>query len=192
MIANRSLGHSLAAIAKKQTLVALAIAGTFATAASAADIIYSVDLRNGDNFVTGTITTNGALGTIQQSAITDINLTVAFAGGRTDSLQSLSFYTEDSNIFAEATSTALTVKESSDVGFYSDDLYNYSFSITFFGNSIYTDWYEDEGRNSGRVYFSGNVIGTAAAAAVPEPSTYALMLAGLVGVAAVARRRKAA
>jgi hypothetical protein len=173
--------------------------------AHAIAIVYSVNQTIGSGSVLGTITTNGTIGALVASDVTAFSLDISspsVSGGVPQRLTQVSdsLFLVGPSLVASA--GALTWN------FAPEDGSTFKFTKNFSGLA----WC---GANSGEVYTycegrtvdvftiqgdfdlfesaaqSGTVTIATAIAPIPEPETYALMLAGLAVVGAAARRRKA-
>ena len=171
--------------------------------ANASPITYDlVNLNVGAFAATGTITTDGATGTLVASDITGIDITVS-QGSNSDTLTSLSDL-----IFVgselSATPTALSFNFAGSGGEFGAETntgFPYSGVCFLDGNEYCAGQTIGEsvgygvisiaqsgGSESGQLFqASGNVIATAAPTGVPEPATWAMLLAGIFGAGAMAR-----
>jgi PEP-CTERM motif len=166
------------------------------SAAASADITYIVDRTVGTGSVTGTITTNGATGTLNPSDFVAWNLLLTGAGGVSDRITNL-----DSGAVAwgygsdvTATTTDLYFNFSGPYGYmvfqdgFESGTHYYcdasAMSACFAGESVVPQSFTDP--SFVNVAQSGNqIIG----AVIPEPSTWAMMLAGFAGLGLAGYRR---
>jgi PEP-CTERM motif len=173
-----------------------ALAALFSTSASAAPIVYSVDLISGTNSVVGQITTDGHTGTLGQGDIAGIDLVISNSAG-SSTLAALNGVNV-SGVDLTATSSGLFYNFSSmdQQSFFF--ITNFLGSFVCFNNSASACTAEsasavdvNRGPTISVIPASGNFeIGAAAVAAVPEPSTWAMMILGFAGVGFMAYRRK--
>ncbi|HSZ49944.1 MAG TPA: PEPxxWA-CTERM sorting domain-containing protein [Caulobacteraceae bacterium] len=179
------------AVAGASLAAALLIAG----ASYAADITYAVDQTIGGGSVVGTITTDGASGTLNGSDIVGWNLELNGVGA------SYNLKTTNSNAYVVGSDLTATPKDL-DFNFSGGDNgyllfqviefsgFNYycdatSAVVCFQGKSVVPQ--EFDSPSAQNVPASGNqVIGTA----VPEPVTWATMLLGLCAVGGALRSRR--
>jgi len=185
--------------------IALAIAGV--NGAYASPITYAFDQIIGPGSVTGTLTTDGTIGTLSAADIVSFDLTLN-DGTSTANLSSPAFVIVNANACCSGgTPNGVDLTAS-----LTNLMFNYSgvdggdfglqgLSPNFDGQLCYTAtsncWgptgvgLYDVGHDGKSVYIaqSGNQI---IATAVPEPSTLALFGAGLAGLSVFCRRRKQA
>jgi hypothetical protein len=175
--------------------VALSI---FAQSASAATILYNVDLVSGANSVVGEITTDGHSGTLAAKDIVSFSLQITSAGQTAD-LSSGDPVLVNGNNFT-ATTSGLFFNFSSNSG---GNLLLFNMDNGGFNDVCFNDKSEscsdnrsavgltvgDQDIGANFISETGNFeIGVAAA--VPEPSTWAMMILGFLGVGFMAYQRK--
>jgi hypothetical protein len=158
-------------------LIGLASAAAMALISPAsADIVYSVDYTVGASVLIGTITTDGNIGAITAADITSFGLSTSVLGTPAEFTSPSSTATGNG---LTATATELSFN------FASGD----TFEITGAGGSfeLTTGQAELHAGNSGT---GGRNESTILASAVPEPSTWAMMILGFCGLGFMAYRRK--
>jgi hypothetical protein len=169
----------------------------FAQSASAATITYNVDLGSGENSVVGEITTDARTGTLTTSDIKSFSLQITSAGQTTTLSTGATVLVDDKDLTATASGLFFNFSSSSGGNFMLYNLvggFNYfclndivgscssnpsSVGLNVGGQSIDTDFISETGNFE---------IG--AVAAVPEPSTWAMMILGFCGLGFMAYRRK--
>jgi PEP-CTERM motif len=147
---------------------------------AAAAIVYQVDYSVGASTLIGTITTDGALGPLVTSDITGFDLSTTVLGNSAEFLPSNSTVTITGNGL-----TATTGQLSFDFSAGGDFNIAES-SSTLFDLSTRASLHVGSSGTSGRT--SSPIL--AVAAAVPEPSTWAMMILGFCGLGFMAYRRK--
>jgi hypothetical protein len=173
----------------------------YVISANAAAITYTVqDLIVGSDTVTGTITTDGATQLIQ-SDITDWNLTFNLGNGQINLTGPLSgnnsvdLYTGQA-LTADATHLYFNYGLTGDNGFLeigttSPNTHVLLFDVGFGGAGELS---LDDGVSiltNNALADSGNtIIGTASVSAVPESSTWTMMILGFAGLSCIAYRRR--
>ncbi|MEQ1593408.1 MAG: PEP-CTERM sorting domain-containing protein [Thiobacillus sp.] len=182
--------------ATRSVIYAVVIMGL--ASASHANTIYNINIADGGNSLTGTITTDGMLGEINNYNIVDWSITVA--GPYNFTLDSAtSVFGCNSVCGLEATADVLILFPSTgpgDIGFHVYGINNAYIAISpRFGNAyqvLFTPNNAPGGPQAasinGVIASGGNSFGVAAA--VPEPEAWGLMMSGLVLVGAAARRRR--
>ena len=185
-------GESL--MIKTISLIALALAGTSATAAT---ITYNVNQTIGLGSVFGTIQTDGTLGTLDQSNITAFNLQVSGPGATVALTQADSvIVTQGSNL--SATATNLSFNYSGASGFLLFQFVSFGTGMRYYCNSSVAGTCfqgasaipESFDSVSAQVeQRAGTQVIASADATVPEPASWALMVGGFGMVGAVLRRR---
>jgi PEP-CTERM motif len=156
-------------------LIGLASALAIALVSPAsADIVYSVDYTVGESVLTGTITTDGETGAITVADIKSFDLSTSVLGTAAEFTSSNSTAT-GSGLTATATQLSFN--------FAAGD----TFEITGVGGDFeLTNHAElDVGKDG-----TGGRSDTILASAVPEPSTWAMMILGFCGLGFMAYRRK--
>jgi hypothetical protein len=185
----------------KTTLAAFAIVLCFALSgvARAADITYNVNRPIGAGSVIGTIETDGTIGVLNSSNVKDWSLTLTYPGLDGGSPQLITFATRIVSFISGNATTATPT----------DLLFNFSgVGFLVFSSAPHSSYYcLDTGGAGGCSpspvealgLVSNNVVGIserglvtfATVAAVPEPVSYAMLLAGLgVLVIVLGRKRK--
>jgi hypothetical protein len=169
-----------------------------AVASASADIVYTVDQTIGAGSVTGTITTDGATGVLSVSDILAWNLTLNGVGASYD----LASTDTNANKYVigndlTATPTAIYFNFSGTAGdqFLLQDgpeigntywCNSAGTSSCFPGKSDVPVYYGDASSQFDMTASGNQIIATAG---VPEPSTWALMLAGFAGIGLAGYRR---
>jgi hypothetical protein len=178
-------------------LAASLINAIFLINSANASVVYDISENIGQATITGTITTDGNTGAIVASDILSWNLLLDSSSGSSTLTSSNSFLEQSSPAFV-ATPTNLS--------------YNFNSGwFIFFSNNRVAFWCleganggcnGDPGtsniainENSSRVNFvssplTGTVLLGTIAPAVPEPSTWAMMILGFCGLGFMAYRRK--
>jgi hypothetical protein len=189
-------------LARKGIVAAAALAlGCLGSVAAFANVTYLVDLTvtggGKTGTVVGSITTDGALGTLATSDIVAWNLTLngygaAYTISNTDPTAFIQVVGSD--VTATATDLSFDFGGSTGNLLFQDGMLlgtHYFCAETgggacFLGESVVPIYYGDTSSVYSDPVPTGSVIiGTA----VPEPSTWALMLAGFAGLALVGYRR---
>jgi small ligand-binding sensory domain FIST len=165
-------------IMKKLACLILLTAMSCASQASAS-IVYTVNDTVGAYTVIGTITTDGVIGTVHPTDVTSYNLT--FTG--------MAVADTPSNSTVNLVGNALTANATQLLFNFSD-----SSGVDFFiaGPSVFDNYYQTQVIVDGTLVsktVTGNVA-IAAVTAVPEPSTWAMMILGFAGIGFMAYRRK--
>jgi hypothetical protein len=168
----------------------------FSTSASA-DIVYSVDLISGTTSVVGQITTDGHTGTpLGKGDIVGIDVVISNSAGST-TLTALNGVTvQGGDLTATSSGLFYNFSSSDNASFFF--ISNFSGSLLCFNNSAFrcnggslSAADVSIASTTSFILESGNVeIGVAAVAAVPEPSTWAMMILGFAGIGFMAYRRK--
>ena len=182
---------------KSMSVLALAFA---ATTASAVTTTYNVNQTINLGSVTGTIQTDGAVGTLTQSNIVGFDLFVGGPGAAVELTQANSvIVTQGSNFSATASSLFFDYSGASGYllfqfgSFGTGKKYYCNSSVSgtcFQGASAIPDSFDSP---SAQVEArTGNQIIASAAGLVPEPASWALMLAGFALTGAVMRRKSEA
>jgi PEP-CTERM motif len=182
---------------KSMAAACAALAVLFSTSASA-NIVYSVDLISGTTSVVGQITTDGHTGTpLGQGDIAGIDLVISnFAGSKT--LTALNGVTvSGSDLTATSTGLFYNFSSSDNTSFFFISnfggggllCFNNSAFLCNAGSHSAVD--VSIASTSSFILESGNLeIGVVGVAAVPEPSTWAMMIVGFAGIGFMAYRRK--
>jgi hypothetical protein len=170
----------------------------FSQSASAATILYNVDLVSGTNSVVGEITTDGHSGTLAAKDIVSFSLQINSAGQTADLSPGDTVLVNGSNF--TATASGLFFNFSSNSG---GNLLLYNMDNGGFNSVCFNDKSESCSDNRSAVGFTvgdqnigANFISETGnfefgvAAAVPEPSTWAMMILGFFGLGFMAYRRK--
>jgi hypothetical protein len=188
---------------KSMLLCAAALLTGSATAANA--LTYVVDGSIGGGSVSGTISTNGAIGTLAASDITGWSLVVTGNGGASATLDTLNssvflgggaVTADASNIYFDFTKnnaapSYLLFQQS----FQSGSAYvcaanaDYALTPCYYGASAVPENFASA--SAAYSVPNGNLV-VASIAAVPEPATWAMMIGGLAIVGASLRRRSVA
>jgi len=201
------------------TLKGLAAAVALAAAAPSAEasITYTVNQTIGSGSVTGTITTDGAVGALSQADFLSWNLLLTGAGGATFNLTEGGSGVEVGNIsdpFNPNAGNADLTADAQNIYFNYDGVdggYLGFQELPFYGGQQYwcnaahgNEFDCSQGKSVVPVLFSnpssqyaaaaGNqvIASVAATGGVPEPAAWALMVLGFGGLGAVLRRRRAA
>jgi hypothetical protein len=168
---------------------------SFVTCSNAfADIVYNVNIVSGSNSVVGQITTDGSLGTVIAADIVDFSLTITNTSGSAVLSPGTLANFQVGGSDLTATSSGLFYNfASTDLSGYVLLLGAQALCLNNSGPGCYGNFV------SSIVLFNGDVtsipeignvqIGTAVGA-VPEPSTWAMMILGFAGVGLIAYRRK--
>ena len=183
--------------------VALLLASLVAvpSLAAAAPITYNVNNSFSTFSVSGTITTDGKLGTLTSSDITKYSLTVSNSN-RTDTLNALNSSESISGSGVTATASGLFYDYVSGeshstydyLGFFGYDFTDLCFQssgcFTFNGAAYESVFFPFGGGNPIQLQ-SGNVeiASTGSMAATPEPESLVLMGTGVLGLCGAVRRR---
>jgi hypothetical protein len=158
-------------------LIGLASALAIALVSPAsADIVYSVDYTVGESVLTGTITTDGEIGAITAADIKSFDLSTSVLGTPAEFTSSNSTATGSG---LTATATQLS--------------FNFAAGDTFEITGVGGDFELTKGHaelDVGKDGTGGRSESTILASAVPEPSTWAMMILGFCGLGFMAYRRK--
>jgi hypothetical protein len=192
-------------------LIALvAVLGVSANPAAAASINYDLDIDNGTSSIIGTITTDGTIGALAQSDLTDWSLGVKFGASSVSLLGPLSGNNSTLKLFTPLSATATFLSEDfSKFGnqsiFIIENADGSGFSAYAFGSdgpnglSIYlpgvTDPSEGGFEGEPEIFEYGLAeIGSVPPAATPLPAALPLFATGLgaLGLLALCRKRKSA
>ena len=183
--------------ASKFVRLALAFCISFVTVQANADVIYNVNESFGGGTITGTVTTNGIMGVINnQNAFTDWNVTLS-NGSISSSLNAANSYIFSLNFMFNASANTLTfnhdfgsfflIIQNSHVGFWCLEGGNRG-CAGYAGQSVFSidnngsrSTFINSGLNHSSVFESGNEV--------PEPGVLALMMLGLLAAAAVRKSR---
>ncbi len=180
-----------------RSVAVLATALSFGLSASAsADITYDVNITSGSDSVIGQITTDGTLGVLHAGHITDFSLKMTnSAGSNVVAPPSAIVQVQGSDLTATSTGIFYNFGSTDSAYVTFGDIFhtiylNNSINPNFpSGIQLYNGFFDGEFYSS--IFLSGNVeIGSAVVAAVPEPSTWAMMILGFTGVCLVAYRRR--
>jgi hypothetical protein len=164
-------------------VTALALTG------ASASIVYNVDQAIGIGSVTGSLTTDGTIGALAAADFTDWNLTLSIpSAGETFVLTTANSVVLEQGSDVTATATAISFNFSgADNGFllFQDGLFSgqhywcnaTAFDTCFQGKSVVPVFV---GTAFGNVAASGDLA--IATTGVPEPSTWAMLIAGFVGL----------
>ncbi|WP_420383117.1 PEPxxWA-CTERM sorting domain-containing protein [Novosphingobium sp.] len=178
--------------------VGLAAPAIFAAgAANAAPIVYDVSLPSPSTWtLSGTITTDGAIGALSVADITAFDLTATNGSTTASCISGGSCALYGSSGFS-GSATQLTWDFSAspqpEAAFQlpgSFICFGPSGGLCAYGNQGNVAAYSVSGNNTAQTYTGVQVLGSvAAAAAVPEPATWAMMLAGFGLIGFAARKR---
>jgi hypothetical protein len=175
-----------------------AVLSIFAQSASAATILYNVDLGSGADSVVGEITTDGHTGVLGAKDIVSFSLQIT-SGGQTATLSTGDQVRVNGNNFT-ATTSGLSFNFSSNSG---GNLLLFNTDGGGFNDVCFNDKSEScsdnrsaVGLTVGNQDIGANFIsetGTfefGVASGVPEPSTWAMMILGFTGIGFMAYRRR--
>jgi hypothetical protein len=178
-----------------RTIASAFIALAACSANASADIIYDLTLQIPNATIVGTITTDGTTGVLNSGDILDANITLTTAGGVVTITQATPG--------GVGTAPSLTATST---GLFFDFSSTGSSYFLLFGDVGYLCYNGANGNCSGNPSqlvvsapggpvgqtFSGNlqIASAEVAPAVPEPSTWAMMILGFAGVGFMAYRRK--
>lgn len=173
---------------------ALALVGS---SVSAATIVYNVDQAIGLGTVTGTVETDGTLGTLGQGNVSGFSLTVSALGASVLLNQGNSvIVTQGSNLIATATDLSFDYSGAS--GLLLFQFGNFGTGMKYFCNASVADTCFQgasaipESFNSASAQVearSGRQVIASVAGTVPEPASWALMISGF-GLVGVSMRRR--
>jgi hypothetical protein len=163
-----------------------------------ADIVYSVDRTVGTGSITGTITTDGTIGTLAAGDIVSYNLELTAPPSSLNLVPPANVYVQGPDL--TATPTELDFNFGGPAGYFliqngpEDGFFYYCDQAgggpCLNGETVAPDYFADGGLNG---TISGNVvIGTAQTSATPEPTLMMLTGLGFAGVTFVAYRRRSA
>jgi hypothetical protein len=182
---------------KSMAAACAALTAVFSTSASA-NIVYSVDLISGTTGVVGQITTDGHTGTpLGQGDIAGINLVISNSAGSTTLTGTAGVNVSGSDLTATSSGLFYNFSSSDSASFFF--ISNFGGGLLCFNNSAllcngggHSAVDVSIGATASFIPESGNFeIGVAAVAAVPEPSTWAMMILGFCGIGFMGYRRKA-
>ena len=151
-----------------------------------ASIVYVVNDTTGTLSVTGTITTDGVIGVVHAADITGFSLNLT--GAPTTLTQANSSW--------NLTGTALTATSTQLLFNFNDNVSGADFLVNGMtaASEIFDNYFDTQVLIVGSTFEvsprTGNDV-IAAVAAVPEPSTWAMLILGFVGIGFMAYRRKA-
>lgn len=167
-----------------------------AGAANAASIVYNVSLPSPSTWtLSGTITTDGAIGALSLADITAYNLTATNGVTTSSCISSTCGLSGSSGFSGSATQLTWDFSASPQP----ETVFNPpTGGFLCFGPSNGACAYGNQGNvaayslgvNTAQAYTGVQVLGTAATAAVPEPSTWAMMISGFGILGGVMRQRK--
>jgi hypothetical protein len=166
---------------------------------AASATVYNYDLTSGQDSVVGTITTDGTIGVLSPSNFTDWNFAVIIAGVSANIEGPLSG--NNSSIFQSGSPVTATSS-----GLFFDfthydvnaEAFNINTNDELNALQLYSARQGAFGNTTGFVHYVVNnngvyVVPTGdefAVAAVPEPSTWAMLILGFMGIGFMAYRRK--
>jgi hypothetical protein len=183
--------------------IGFAVLAVLSLISPASATLYNVDITSGSNSIVGSITTDSATGSLGTGNITDWSLLISVSGSSFDLLGPVSGNNSQVVVYGSAftaTGTGLFYDfSSSGPGFSAVDFQNPGIGsgINYFclngaaGNCSGNPSAIGINANGNGSFIpeSGNVqIG--AVGAVPEPSTWAMMILGFAGIGFMAYRRK--
>jgi hypothetical protein len=173
-----------------------ALAALFSTSASA-DIVYSVDLISGTTSVVGQITTDGNPGTLANGDIVGIDVVISNSAGSTTLTALNGVSVQGVDLTATSTGLFYNFSSSDNASFFFISNFGGGGLLCFNNSAFLCNGGSHSAvdvsiaSTSSFILESGNVeIGAVAVAAVPEPSTWAMMILGFAGVGFMAYRRK--
>ena len=189
---------------KYSVIIPLLFAALTVPAALQADQQYTVNFTVGSDTITGTIDTDGNLGTLNTVDINSFQFGVTNAGSSGESAGSTA---KESGSVADIDIAGNSVTATAAGLFFNFDSTDPS-SLQFLGaqDAFLLCLFTDEGcdpQGSGEVLtldgqtftstdLSGNqMIAASASATAPEPGTFALMLVGIIGLLPILRKRSA-
>jgi hypothetical protein len=176
-------------------ILAVSLVGVIGVSPAVASTVYDLNFVEGSFSLQGTITTDGAQGELQVSDVVDWHFTMSGFS------PPLTFLGPLSGSNSTLTGTDLTLSASSSGLFFTLPTVSFTSEAIFrVGNSGLFDIADFYGNQGGEVVFSNltsdGVFTTtageqfASVAAVPEPSTWAMMILGFAGIGFMAYRRK--
>jgi hypothetical protein len=170
----------------------------FAQSASAATILYNVDLGSGANSVVGEITTDAHTGTLTARDIVSFSLQITSAGQTATLSSGATVLVDDKDLTATASGLFFNFGSNSGGNFM---LYSQAggFNYVCFNDKVgsCSENPSSVGLNVGDQSINTNFISETGnfefgvTSVVPEPSTWAMMILGFCGVGFMAYRRKA-
>jgi PEP-CTERM motif len=182
----------------KSLALVVALLSFVSTTASASTITYSVDLGSGTDSVVGEITTDGHTGILKASDVVGFSLQIT-SDGQTATLSTGDMvYVNGSNFTATASGLFFNFSSNSGGNLLLDNMDGGGFNDVCFNDKSEScsDNRSAVGLTVGDQNIGANFIsetGTfefGVAAAVPEPSTWAMMVLGFLGLVFVGYRRK--
>jgi hypothetical protein len=182
----------------KSTAAACAALIALLSTSASANIVYGVDLTSGTTSVVGQITTDGlTTGALATNDIVGIDVVISNSAGSTTLTALNGVNVTGGDLTATSSGLFYNFSSLDSASFFF--ITNFSGSLLCFNNSAalcnggsHSAVDVSIASTSSFILESGNVeIGAVAVSAVPEPSTWAMMILGFAGVGFLAYRRKA-
>jgi hypothetical protein len=174
----------------------LIICGLMFSYSAHAAIIYNVDIVSGSNSAIGTITTNGAVGTLVPGDVLSWNITIRNSFGTASLLTGERVDAFGPDITATSSGIFFNFSDAVNTSYFLFQVFGSPGAFLCFNNaggacsSNPGDIAINLNGDGSTVIPETGVVEIASVSAIPEPSTWAMMMLGFCGLGFMAYRRK--